>query len=160
MNGSPARRVRLAFATVLLAIAQVSHPLVGQSVPTANEDAMSGRILIHVTHGPEHPTRAALAFAVARAALDDGHGVSIFLAGDAVQLLRDGVIDNLSGLGTGSLRESYDAIVAGGGRFFLSGGSSQARGVTEEDLAGKPAEFAAPLQLVRLSLEHDRMFTY
>lgn len=121
---------------------------------------MSRRILIHVTHGPEHPTRAALAFAVARAALDDGHGVSIFLAGDAVQLLRDDVIDNLSGLGTGSLRESYDAIVVGGGRFFLSGGSSQARGVTEEDLAGKPAEFAAPLQLVRLSLEHDRMFTY
>ena len=37
-----------------------------------------------------------------------------FLAGDAVQLLRDAVLDNLNGVGTGSLRESYEAVVAGG----------------------------------------------
>lgn len=121
---------------------------------------MPQKILVHVTHGPEHPTRAALAFAVAKAALDEGHQVSVFLAGDAVQLIREGVLDNLAGLGTGNLRQAYDGIVAGGGRFYLSGGSSQARGVTEQDLAGKPAEFAGPPQLVRLSLEHDRMFTY
>ncbi len=74
-------------------------------------------LLIHVTHGPESPTRAALGFLVARTGLDEGHEVSLFLAGDAVQLLRDAVLDNLTGLGTGSLRESYEAIVAGGGRF-------------------------------------------
>jgi hypothetical protein len=38
--------------------------------------------------------------------------------------------------------------------------SSKARGVTEADIAGKPAEFAMPAVLVRLSLEADRMFTY
>jgi len=118
------------------------------------------KILVHVTHGPEQPTRAALAFLVARSAIDDGHSVSLFLAGDAVQLLRDAVLDSLVGLGTGKLRESYDGIVAGGGRFYLSGMSSKARGVTEADLAGKPAEFAMPDVLVRLSLEYDRMFTY
>ena len=118
------------------------------------------KILVHLTHGPEAPTRAALAFLVARAALDEGHTVSLFLAGDAVQLLREAVLDNLTGLGTGKLREHYDAIVAGGGRFFLSGLSAKARGVTEADLSGKPAEFAMPNVLVRLSLEHDRMFTY
>lgn len=121
---------------------------------------MPSKILVHVTHGPEHPTRAALAFAVAKAALEEGHQVSVFLAGDAVQLLREGVLDNLAGLGTGNLRQLYDGVVSGGGRFYLSGGSSKARGVTEQDLAGKPAEFAGPPQLVRLSLEHDRMFTY
>lgn len=121
---------------------------------------MPQKILVHVTHGPEHPTRAALAFAVARAALADGHSVSLFLAGDAVQLLRDDVLENLNGLGTGSLREAYEAIVAGDGRFYLSGGSSRARGITTADLAGKPAEFAGPPELVRLSLAHDRMFTY
>lgn len=118
------------------------------------------KILIHLTHGPEAPTRAALAFLVAKAALDDGHSVSLFLAGDAVQLLRDAVLDNLVGLGTGKLREHYDAIVAGGGRFYLSGMSAKARGVAEADLQGKPAEFAMPNVLVRLSLESDRMFTY
>ena len=127
---------------------------------TITEQVMPQKILVHVTHGPEHPTRAALAFAVARAALADGHSVSLFLAGDAVQLLRDDVLENLNGLGTGSLREAYEAIVAGDGRFYLSGGSSRARGVTAADLAGKPAEFAGPPELVRLSLAHDRMFTY
>jgi uncharacterized protein len=121
---------------------------------------VASKILVHVTHGPEHPTRAALAFAVARAAVDHGHDVSVFLAGDAVQLLRDGVLDHLAGLGTGTLRELYDGIVAGGGRFHLSGGSSKARGLTEEEVAGKPAEMAGPDQLVQLALEHDRMFTY
>jgi len=118
------------------------------------------RILIHVTHGPEQPTRAALAFLVARTAIDEGHAVTLFLAGDAVQLIRDPVLDNLVGLGTGKLRELYDGIVKGGGRFYLSGMSSSARGVSAADLKGKPAEFAQPAVLVRLSLEHDRLFTY
>jgi uncharacterized protein len=121
---------------------------------------MPSSILVHVTHGPEHPTRAALAFAVARAALDGGHRVSIFLAGDAVQLMRDAVLDNLAGLGTGRLRDLYDEFAEGGGRFYVSGGSSAARGLGEQEIAGKPAEFAGPPELVRLSLEHDRMFTY
>lgn len=117
-------------------------------------------LLIHITRGPEDPTRAALGFLVAKAALDEGHGVSLFLAGDGVQLLRDGVLDNLAGLGTGNLRESYDAIVAGGGRFYLSGMSSKARGVSDADLAGKPAEMAMPNRLVQLTIEHDRVLTY
>ncbi len=117
-------------------------------------------ILVHITHGPEAPTRAALGFLVAKAAAQSDHQVTLFLAGDGVQLLRDAVLDNLVGLGTGQLRESYDAIVAAGGRFYLSGMSAKARGVSDADLAGKPAEFAMPDVLVRLSLEADRMFTY
>ncbi len=118
------------------------------------------KILVHITHGPEHPTRAALGFLIGKAAVDEGHEVSFFLAGDAVQLLREPVLDNLVGLGTGRLRESYDAIAAGGGRFYVSGMSSQGRGVGEPELAGKPAEMAMPSVLVRLALESDRMFTY
>ena len=117
-------------------------------------------ILIHVTHGPEHPTRAALGFLVAKTAQEEGHDVSLFLAGDAVQLLRDEVLDGLVGLGTGSLRASYDAIAAGGGRFYLSGMSSKARGLTGEELAGKPAELAQPQRLVELALGHDTVLTY
>jgi predicted peroxiredoxin len=118
------------------------------------------KILVHITHGPEQPTRAALGFLVAKAALDEGHEVTLFLAGDAVQLIRDPVLDNLVGLGTGKLREHYDAIVAGGGRFYLSGMSSQARGVGEADTEGKPVEMAMPNVLVRLAVESDRTFTY
>lgn len=117
-------------------------------------------ILVHITHGPEAPTRAALGFLVAKAAVDEGHQVTLFLAGDGVQLLRDAVLDNLTGLGTGKLREHYDALVAGGARFYLSGMSARSRGLTESEIQGKPAEFAMPNVLVRLSLEADRMFTY
>jgi uncharacterized protein len=118
------------------------------------------KILVHLTHGPEQPTRAALAFLVAKSAIDEGHQVAMFLAGDSVQLIRNPVLDSLVGLGTGKLRESFDAVAAGGGQFYLSGGSSTSRDVTAGDLEGKPAQFAGPRDLVRLSLEHDRMFTY
>ncbi len=117
-------------------------------------------ILIHITHGPEHPTRAALGFHVAKAAIDEGHSVTLFLAGDGVQLMRDGAIDHLVGLGTGKLRQLYDAVLASGETIYLSGSSSKARGLTEKELEGKPYSFAYPDELVRLSLEHDRMFVY
>ncbi len=117
-------------------------------------------ILVHITHGPEHPTRSALGLLVAKTAIEEGHQVSVFLAGDAVHLVRDQVLDSLQGLGTGSAREHFDGIVSGGARVYISGMSSKARGVSEADLSGKNAEMAMPAVLVRLALEHDRMFTY
>lgn len=129
-------------------------------MPSEQEAPSSVRVLVHVTHGPESATRAALAFLVARTAVEEGHAVSLFLAGDAVHLLRDAVLDSITGVGTGSLREHYEAIVKGGGRFYLSGMSSKARQLTAADLEGKPAELAPPSTLVRLAVGHDRMFTY
>ena len=114
------------------------------------------KLLINITHGPEHPTRAALGFLVGKAAIDGGHEVSLFLAGDAVQLLREPVLDNLVGLGTGSLRESFDALRAGGARFYVSGMSSKARGFDPTETA----EAAMPDKLVELVLEADRVLTY
>jgi uncharacterized protein len=114
------------------------------------------KILVHVTCGPEQPTKAALAFLVAKAAIDDGHEVSLFLAGDGVQLLRDATLDAVQGVGTGSLRESFDAVVAGGAAIYASGMSSRAR---EVSLEGK-AEPAMPNRLVELAVEHDRVLSY
>src|SRR5687768_4219778 len=68
--------------TLSLALAAAAAAPQSATVPKTS-------ILVHVTHGPEHPTRAALAFLVARTALEEGHSVTLFLAGDAVQLLRD-----------------------------------------------------------------------
>jgi len=118
------------------------------------------KILIHVTQGPTDPTRAALAFLVAKSAIEEGHTVFLFLAGDGVLLFRNDVMDTLTGLGTGKLRDHFDAIVKGGGKFYLSGMSSKARGLTEEILKGRPAEFAMPNVLVQLTLECDRVLVY
>ena len=118
------------------------------------------KILVHLTHGPEHPTRAALGFLVANAAIEEGHAVTMFLAGDAVQLMRDGALDNVKGLGTGDLRQSYEAVIQSGTKIYLSGMSAKARGLSQEEIEGKPAEFAMPNVLVQLAVDHDRMFTY
>lgn len=114
------------------------------------------KLLINVTHGPKHPTRAALGFLVGRAAVEAGHEVSLFLAGDAVQLLREPVLDQLVGLGTGSLRDSYDALRAGGASFYVSGKSSEARGFEPNG----QAEPALPGKLVELVLDADQVLTY
>lgn len=125
-----------------------------------NEKVGPLKILIHITNGPENPTIAALGFLIAKTAVEEGHMVTLFLAGDAVQLLRNDVLDNLSGLGTGKLKEHYDTIVNGGGKFYLSGMSSKSRGLTEGELKDKPYEFAMPKVLLQLSIESDRMFVY
>lgn len=117
-------------------------------------------LLVHITCGPENPTKAALAFFVAAASVEAGHTTHVFLAGDAVQLLREAVRNSLTGLGTGSLREHYEKVVAGGGRFHLSGGSCAARGVSDADLTGVPHEKAGPSALVRLVMECDRTIVY
>ena len=151
--------MRTLLAMLVLAVAiSYTHAAAQSTSPSVRQERT--KMLVHVTQGPENPTRAALAFLVAKTAIDEGDSVTLFLAGDAVQLVRDGVLDNLSGPGTGRLRDSFDAIVKGGGRFYLSGMSSNARGITENDLKGKPAEFATPSVLLRLAKEHDRMFTY
>ena len=144
---------------ILLLVFTFSINFLSAQTPSVNNDKKS-KILVHITQGTENPTRAALGFLIAKTALEEGHTVTIFLAGDAVKLLQDSVLNTLSGLGTGKLRDHYESIVKNNGRFYLSGNSSKARGVTDADIKGKPAEFALPTVLLRLSLESDRMFTY
>ena len=117
-------------------------------------------ILVNLTHGPEHPFRAALGFLMAATACEKGHQVSIFLAGDATQLIRDAVIDNLVGLGSGELRSHFDKVRAGNGRIYLSKLSGGARGVSDDDIVGKGAEFVMPQKLFELVLEADKVLTY
>lgn len=118
------------------------------------------RLLVHLATGPEHPTRAALALLVARSAKAQGHDVDLFLAGDAVGLLRDATMDAVQGIGTGSLREHFDELAAAGARFYASGMSSKARGVDTDAIGGKTVEFAPPDRLVELTFEADRVLCY
>ena len=164
MTRASVEKARIAMTvpkTIGMAVLMLSALVAG---PAAAQDTSASQkkltILVHVTQGPENPTRAALAFLVARTAAEEGHAVRMFLAGDAVQLMRDGVLDNLAGLGTGKLREHYDALVKADVKFYLSGMSSKGRGVTEAELKGKKAEMASPSVLLRLSIESDRMFVY
>jgi predicted peroxiredoxin len=118
-----------------------------------------GSLLVNITTGTENPTKAALGLLVASVAAKEGHDVTVFLAGDGVQLVRDSVLDSVKGIGTGSAREHLDALLDEGVKFFASGMSSKARGITEADAEGK-AQMAMPDVLVRLIMDSDRTVTY
>jgi len=119
-----------------------------------------GRLLVHIATGPESPTRAALGLLVARTALDAGHDVDVFIAGDGVGILRPETLDAGHGIGTGAFREHIDALVAGGATLYASGMSSKARGLTMDGLGGLPVTFAPPDKLVELTFAADRVLTY
>lgn len=118
------------------------------------------KLLFQITRGPDDPTLATLPLLVAKAAAEAGHEVSVFLGGEGVQLIRDAALEATTGVGTGNAREHVDGLTAAGARFYISRMSANARGVTEADLAGKPAEMILPARLVELILEADRALVY
>ena len=63
------------------------------------------RLLIISTHGSEDPTRAGLAFFMAKGAVEAGHKPEIVLAGDAAVLARRVVADSVLPLGIPPLKE-------------------------------------------------------
>lgn len=92
--------------------------------------------------------------------MEQGHTVTLFLAGDAVQLMRENAIENVVGLGTGSLKSHYEVLERLDVKFTFSGMSSKSRGLTIEELQGKKVKFAMPAELLKLSLNNDRcLFT-
>jgi len=118
------------------------------------------KFLVHVHTGPEAPTKCALGFLVALAALKEGHQVDLFLAGDGASLIGDTALSSVEGKGTGNLGAHFKALADGGARFYVSGMSAKARGLGDADLVGKPAEFAMPDVLVRLAASADVVLSY
>jgi len=114
-------------------------------------------LLVHLATGPENPTRAALAMLVARTAAAEGHDVSVFLAGDAVHLLRAETAAATHGIGTGAFAEHLGALREAGVTVYASGMSSKARGVDAEAWGAEPAQ---PQKLVELASAADTTLTY
>ncbi len=63
------------------------------------------RILIIATHGSEDPTRAGLAFFMAKGAVEAGHQAEIVLAGDGAVLARQTVVDSILPVGIPPLKD-------------------------------------------------------
>ena len=85
--------------------------------------------------------------------------MQVFLAADAVQLVRPETAAAVQGVGTGSFSEHWDALVAAGIPIFISGLSSKARGV-EPGLRQGQVEAAPPQKLVELAVWADTTLTY
>ena len=54
-----------------------------------------GKFVFVLTRGLEDPTRVTRTFQLAKAAEENGHGVSLFLTDDAVTLVKEGMLDNV-----------------------------------------------------------------
>lgn len=119
-----------------------------------------GRLLVHVATGPENPTRAALGLLVARTAAAAGHAVDVFLAGDAVGLLRPATAEAATGIGTGNVAEHLAALRAAGVVIHASGMSAKARGLAPDGTGEPAAVLAPPDRLVELTFAADRVLTY
>ncbi len=63
------------------------------------------RMLIISTHGSEDPTRAGLAFLMAKGAIEAGHKPEVLLAGDATVLARQTVAESVFPVGLPSLKD-------------------------------------------------------
>jgi predicted peroxiredoxin len=72
------------------------------------------RILIISTHGSEDPTRAGIAFFMAKGAVDAGHKPEVVLAGDAAVLARKPVADSILPVGIPPLKELIQFAVDNG----------------------------------------------
>jgi predicted peroxiredoxin len=114
------------------------------------------RLLVHIATGPENPTRLALGLLVARTAVEEGHEVEVFLAGDGVHALRPETREQVHGVGTGSAAEHWDVLARSDARLFASGMSSTARGVGPTD----GVELSPPQKLVALIAGADRVVSY
>jgi predicted peroxiredoxin len=117
------------------------------------------KLLVHLATGPENVTRGALALLVARPAAVERHDERLFLDGDAVKYARPATASTPHGIGTGSFGEHWEALVAGGVPIFLSGMSSNARGLDSDALADG-AELAPPTKLVELAVWANSTLTY
>ncbi len=73
-----------------------------------------GKLLFIGTYGTDDPTRATLPFLLAGSSLDAGHEASITLVGEAVYLLKPGIIDTVQGVGYPPLRQLVDKAMAAG----------------------------------------------
>ena len=118
------------------------------------------KILFNITNGTNNATKATLGFMLARTAVEEGHEVSVFLNADAVSLVRQPVLDNLVGLGTGSLKEHFKVLFEANVPIYVSAIACEIRGVTQKDLDINKCKKVLPKTLLNLSLDADRTFVY
>ena len=119
-----------------------------------------GKLLVHIITGVENPSRSVLGFLVAKTALEDGHEVSVFCAGDGVTSLHEITTNEMQGVGLGTLSEHLSALKDGGATLYASGKSAKARGINPEQLESLGFTPATPNMLIDLCFDADRTIVY
>ena len=117
-------------------------------------------VLVHIYSGLESKNKITLGLLVALTAEKNDHKVTLFLAGDGVQILNCKKAGEIVGQGTGDLYEHLENLKNTDALIFVSGMSAKARGYDETLLDGYKAEFAMPDKLVEESIKADSVLCY
>ncbi|MDC3031901.1 DsrE family protein [Prochlorococcus sp. AH-716-P08] len=117
-------------------------------------------VLVHIYSGLESKNKITLGLLVALTAEKNDHKVTLFLAGDGVQILNCKKASEIVGQGTGDLYEHLQNLKNSKITIYVSGMSAKSRGYDENLLDGYNAEFVMPDVLVEESIKADSVLCY
>ena len=117
-------------------------------------------VLVHIYSGLESKNKITLGLLVALTAEKNDHKVTLFLAGDGVQILNCKKAGEIVGQGTGDLYEHLQNLKNSKITIYVSGMSAKSRGYDEKLLDGYHAEFVMPDVLVEESIKADSVLCY
>jgi len=117
-------------------------------------------VLVHIYSGLESKNKVTLGLLVALTAEKNDHKVTLFLAGDGVQILDCKKVGEIVGQGTGDLYEHLQNLKNSKITIYVSGMSAKSRGYDEKLLDGYSAEFVMPDVLVEESIKADSVLCY
>jgi len=117
-------------------------------------------LLVHIYSGLESKNKITLGLLVALTAEKNNHKVTLFLAGDGVQILNCKKAGEIVGQGTGDLYEHLQNLKNSKITIYVSGMSAKSRGYDEKLLDGYSAEFVMPDVLVEESIKADSVLCY
>ena len=117
-------------------------------------------VLVHIYSGLESKNKVTLGLLVALTAEKNDHKVTLFLAGDGVEILDCKNAGEIVGQGTGDLYEHLQNLKKSKVTIYVSGMSAISRGYDEKLLDGYSAEFVMPDVLVEESIKADSVLCY
>ncbi len=117
-------------------------------------------VLVHIYSGLESKNKITLGLLVALTAEKNDHKVTLFLAGDGVQILNCKKAGEIVGQGTGDLYEHLQNLKSSKITIYVSGMSAKSRGYDEKLIDGYTAEFVMPDVLVEESIKADSILCY
>ena len=117
-------------------------------------------VLVHIHSGLESKNKITLGLLVALTAEKNDHKVTLFLAGDGVQILNCKKAGEIVGEGTGDLYEHLQNLKNSKVTIYVSWMSAKSRGYDEKLLNGYTAEFVMPDVLVEESIKADSVLCY
>ncbi len=91
------------------------------------------KVIVSVSAGTDDPTRATLGMLGAKAAVDRGHEVVVWLQGEAATIANRNVYAKIQGINMPAMKDVVEALVAAKVPLWVCEACGKGRGVTPEN---------------------------